>query len=157
VPAVVAQEVDVAQPVEPVVVVDHDGIIGAGAEAEKTVEDAPDPGHVGLDLGLAQQLPAVVLARGVADLGGAAAHQHDRLVARALQPVQQHDGKQRADVERIGGAVESDIGGHGRLAHQRVEAVQIRTLMDEAAIADLAQEFGLEKTVVPGAAGDRMW
>ena len=52
-----------------------------------------------------EQLAALVLARGIADLGRAAAHQHDRLVPRLLQPPQQHDLHQAADMER--GAVAS--------------------------------------------------
>ena len=57
-----------------------------------------------------EQLAALVLARRIADLGRAAAHQHDRLVPGLLQPAQHHDLDQAADVEARRGRVEADIG-----------------------------------------------
>ena len=50
-------------------------------------------------------------AGGIADLGGAAAHEHDRAVAGALQQPQQHDLHEAADMQAVGGGVEADIGG----------------------------------------------
>ena len=88
---------------------------------EELVEDAADAGHVGGDLGVGQQLAALVLARGIADPGGAAAHQHDRPVAGLLQQAQQHDLQQAADMQAVGGAVEADIGGHRPGREPRVE------------------------------------
>src|SRR3546814_12019618 len=58
-------------------------------------------GDVPGNLLVAEQLPALVAKRRVADPGGAAAHQHDRLVAGALQQAEQHDRNQAADMERI--------------------------------------------------------
>ena len=59
-----------------------------------------------------EQLARLVLEARIADLAGAAAHQHDRLVPGLLQPAQQHDLDQAADVERRRGRIEADIAGH---------------------------------------------
>ena len=67
----------------------------------------------------------LVLARGVADLGGAAAHQHDRLVAGLLPQPQQHDLKQVADMQAVGGTIEADIGRHRPGREPRVERVAV--------------------------------
>ena len=71
----VAQEVDVVERVQPVGVVRHDR---AGAEIEKAREHRADRGDIGVDLRGAQQGAAGILARRIADLAGAAAHQRDR-------------------------------------------------------------------------------
>ena len=80
-----------------------------------------------------QDAAAFVLAGGIADPRGAAAHQRDRPVAGLLQPVQHHDRQQRADMQRGRGAVEADIGGDRLAARERVERLGLRDLMDEAA------------------------
>ena len=83
-----------------------------------------------------EQLAALVLARGIADLGRAAAHQHDRLVARLLQPAQQHDLDEVADVEARRGRVEADIGGDDLLLRQRIERRGVGHLVDVAALVE---------------------
>ena len=80
----IAQERDVFKAVQPVRVVDHDGVRWSLAEAQEPGKDLPDPRHVGGDLVVAEKLAAFVLARRIADLGRAPAHQHDGLVAGAL-------------------------------------------------------------------------
>ena len=70
-----------------------------------------------------EQLAALVLAGRIADLGGAAAHQHDRLVPGLLQPPQHHDLDEAADMERRRGRVEADIAGHDLLRGERVQAL----------------------------------
>ena len=80
-----------------------------------------------------EQLAALVLARGIADLGGAAAHQHDRLVPGLLQPAQHHDLDQAADMERRRGRVEADIAGHDLLLRERVQPLGVGDLVDIAA------------------------
>ena len=72
--AVLAQERDVAKIVQPLGVVDHDGIRGAVAEGQEGREDLFDGGHVGGDLVVTQHLAGLVLSRWVADLGCSAAH-----------------------------------------------------------------------------------
>ena len=93
-PADVAQERDQAQIIQPVGVVHHQGIGRAVAENQKTRKDAPDAGHIARDLVVTQELPAFILAGWIADFGGAATHQHDRLVAGLLQVPQKHDRHQ---------------------------------------------------------------
>ena len=80
--AVVAQEFDVAVVRQPVVVVDHDGVGRAVAEGQEFLEHASDGGDVRLDRLVGQLRARGVLAGRVTDLGRAAAHQDDRLVAR---------------------------------------------------------------------------
>ena len=83
-PAVVAQERNVAEFVEPVGVVHHDGVAGAIAEGKEIGENLLDARHVPGDLGIGQKLAVFFLARGIADLGRARAHEHDRLMAGVL-------------------------------------------------------------------------
>ena len=97
-------------------------------------EYAADGGLVGFDFLQAAQRARFVLAGGIADHGGAAAHQRDRLVAALLQPIQQHHGQVVADVQRWRGAVIADISGRLALGGERVEAVEIGTLVNEAAL-----------------------
>ena len=83
--------------------------------------------------GVVAHRAGLVLAGGVADHRGAAAHQRDRLVAALLQPVQHHHGQEVADVQRPRGAVIADIGGGLSLRGKRVEALEIGALVNEAA------------------------
>ena len=139
-PSDVAQERDVAQPVEPGRVVDHDGGVGHIAEIEEAIEDPPDAGDVAGDVGVAQQPAAVILAGGVADLGGAAAHQHDRPMAGLLQPAQQHDSDQAADVQAVGRGIEADIAADHARRETLVERLEVGALMQEAAGDDVREE-----------------
>ena len=100
--------------------------------------------HVGVDLLVGEQLARLVAARGIADLGGAAAHQGDRLVAGLLPPAQQHDLQQVADMQRIGGAVEADIGRADAARQQLVEPRGIAALMHHAALVHDPHEVRLE-------------
>ena len=143
-PAEVSQKLDVVELVEPIGVVGHDRVARAVAEAEELTEDALDARHVGGDLLVALKLAGLVLAGGVADPRGAAAHQHDRLVAEALEPAQHHDRDQIADMKRAGGDVVADVGDRGPLRETRVEALRVRALVQEAAVGDLAQEVRAE-------------
>ena len=107
----VAQEVDVIERVEPVGIVGHDRIAAGVFEFQEFGEDRANAFEVVVDGLVGQKPPAFVLARRIADARGAAAHQRDRPVAGLLQPVQQHDRQQRADMQRRRGAVETNIGG----------------------------------------------
>jgi hypothetical protein len=66
----VAQEWDVMQLIEPISIVRRDC---ARPEVEKARENAPDRGDIGIDLFAREQRAAGILARGIADLAGAAA------------------------------------------------------------------------------------
>jgi len=142
--AVVAQELHVAELAQPRVVVDHDGVGRPVAEGQELGEHLLDAGDVGRDVGVAQQLAALVLAGGVADLGRAAAHQDDRLVAGLLQAAQHHDLDQRTDVQRRGGGVEADVGGDDPAGGRRVQFLRMGDLVDVAARLQGLEEFRLE-------------
>src|SRR5690348_5107258 len=98
-PADIAQKRNVEKAVEPFGVVDHDRIAWLAAERQVVREAAPDARQVGVDLLRRKELARLVTARRVADLGRAAAHQGDRLVAGLLPPAQQHDLREMADME----------------------------------------------------------
>src|SRR5438477_812800 len=132
-PAVFAQKWNVMQTVEPISVVRHDGAGGAVAEAEEAVEDSANAGLVTLDLGLGQQLARLVLAGGIADLRGAPAHEHDRLVAGALPQPEEHDLHQTAHVQAVRGAIEADVGDGRPFEEARVERLAVGALMHETA------------------------
>ena len=89
-----------------------------------------------------KQLARLVLARRIADLGGAAADEHDRPVPGLLQLAQHHDPEQIADMEARRGAVEADIAGDRPGFGKRIEARFVGHLMQIAAGLDLVQEFG---------------
>jgi hypothetical protein len=98
-PADVAQHLDPVQFCQPFGVVEHDGIAGAGSIAQHLGEHAANAGLVGFDLGHRADGARFVLAGGIADHSGAAAHQGDRLVAALLQPIQHHHGEEIADMQ----------------------------------------------------------
>ena len=60
--AVIAQEIDIAELVEPIGVIDHHRVVGAVAEAQELAKHRLDAGDVGADLGIAQELASLVLA-----------------------------------------------------------------------------------------------
>ena len=98
-PADVAQEIDVVERVEPVGIVRHDGVAAGAFEFQELGEDRADAFEIFVDHLLGEDAAAFVLAGGIADARGAAAHQRDRPVAGLLQPIQHHDRQQRADVQ----------------------------------------------------------
>ncbi len=131
----VAQELDVVERRQPLGVVDHHGVGAAVAELQELGEDALHALLVGLDLLDRAELPRLVLARGVADAGGAAAHQRDRLARRSsAASVSIMIEISDADVQRRRRAIVADIGDEPTLGGQRVEACKIRALVDEAAL-----------------------
>ena len=70
----VAQQADVAERVQPIGIVRHDGIGRAVPEPHERLDAAADARHVGRDRGVIQHLPCFVLAGGVTDPGRATAH-----------------------------------------------------------------------------------
>ena len=145
VPADVAQQRYVEQRVEPVGVVRHDGRpAGIRAELDEIGEAALDRLHVGVDLIGRQQLAGLVATGRISDLGRAAAHQRDRLVAGLLQPAQDHDRDEMADMQRIGGAVVADIRGQFAGGGLAVERFGVGALVHESAFLENAHEVGFE-------------
>jgi hypothetical protein len=79
-------------------------------------------------------LPALILAGWVANLRGAAAHKHDRLMAALLKEAQEHDRNQAPDMQRIGRAIITDIGGQRSSPQFAVKSVEIGAVLNETAI-----------------------
>ncbi|MPL94363.1 hypothetical protein SDC9_40516 [bioreactor metagenome] len=140
VPADVAQEVEVVQVVKPLGVVAHHRAVRLIAVIEVAREDALHAGDVLIDLLGRQQRPLFRAEGGVAHLGGAAAHQRDRLVAGLLEPAQQHDVEQMAHMQRRRGGVIADIGGDHPLRQCRVEFLKVGAIRQEATLDDDAEE-----------------
>ena len=98
------------------------------------------PGHVGGDGFVCQQLAGFVLAGRVADARGAAAQQHQRLVAVFLQQAQDHDLHEAADMQAVGSAIKADIGGDRSGVHGRGQRAGVGALEDEAARGGFLKE-----------------
>ena len=60
--AVIAQEIDIVELVEPIGVVDHHRVVGAVTETQELAKDRLDADDIGADLGIAQELARLVLA-----------------------------------------------------------------------------------------------
>jgi hypothetical protein len=101
-------------------------------------------GNVGIDRLAREDWSRLVLERGIADHGGAAAEQGDRPVAGLLQPVEHHDLDQVTDMEARRGRVEPDIGRDRAREELFVQPLGIGDLIDEAAFLEDAQEVRLE-------------
>ena len=105
-------------------------------EAQQPLERAADRGNVRVDLLGSEQLAGFVLPRRVPDLGGAAAHEHDRTVPRLLQSPQQHDLHQASDMQAGRGRVEPDIGGDDFFTRERVQCGAVGRLVNVAALVE---------------------
>ena len=149
-PADIAQEVDVVELGQPFCVVGHDGVRLAVAELQEFREDALDAVLVLLDRLDRQDLARLVLAGGIADARGAAAHQRHGLAAGLLQPGQHHDRQQRADVQRGRRAIEADIGDQLAGLGLRVEPLEVRALVQIAALDESGEEIGFRTEVGHG-------
>ena len=143
VPAVLAQEGDVVERVEPLRVVGHQGRVIA--EIEVALEYPPNAGDVGGDLLAGEKLPALVLAGRIAHLGGAAPHQHDGAMARALHVPQHHDLDEAPDVQRIGGRVEPDVSRDRSGCGGGVQRFEVGALVEVPALDERAQELRAER------------
>ena len=149
-----AQELDVPEFAEPVLIVNHDRICRPVAEGEKPLEDAPDAGGVRGDRRIVQQPSGFVLARGIADAGRAAADQHDRPMAGPLKMPEEHDLQEAAYVEAGRRTVEADVGADRRLVGQQtVEVGEVGALVHVAPFGHALQEGGSEVGHGSGTAG----
>jgi hypothetical protein len=107
-------------------------------------ENLPDAIEIGADLLDGQELAGFVLERGIADLGGAAAHECDRPVAGFLQPAQHHDLHQGTRMEAWRRRIETDIAGDAPAMRGLVERLGIGHLMHETALRQHIEKSGLE-------------
>jgi len=80
------------------------------SSAQQMADAAQHAGLVLVDLFGGEDLAHFILAGGIADPGGPATHQGDRLVPGLLEPTEAHDLHEGADVKRRCGTVEADIG-----------------------------------------------
>ncbi|OIQ66219.1 hypothetical protein GALL_522150 [mine drainage metagenome] len=139
-PPDVAQEIEVVQVVKPFRVVEDDRICRALAKLDVGGEHLLDPGDVRVDLLGAEQRALIRAERGVAHLGGAAAHQHDRLAAALLQPAQHHDLDQAANMQRFRRGIKADIGRDHAFDESLVQRLIIGAAGHEAALHHHAHE-----------------
>ena len=65
-------------------------------------------------------------------------------MAGALHVPQQHDLDEAADVQRIGGGVESDVPGDPARGGRRVQPFEVGALVEIAALGEGAQELRAE-------------
>ena len=94
-----------------------------------------------------QHLACFVLARGIAHLGRAAAHDYDGAMARLLEATQQHDRGEVAYVQRGCCRIETHIAGDNLFLRKRVQCARIGDLVEVAALGKQAQEVGIERGV----------
>src|SRR5262245_20180901 len=137
----IAQELDIVERCQPLGVVEHQGRGLALAEPQEASEHALDRLLVALDGLDGKDAPGLVLAGRVADPRGAAAHERDRLAARALQPSEHHDGNEMPNVQGWRRAVVADVADHFAVTPQTVEAGKIGTLVDIAALIERMEKI----------------
>ena len=89
-----------------------------------------------------EQRTGFILEARIPDLARTAAHEDDRLVAGLLEPPEQHDLHQAADVQRRRGGVEADVTGNDLPARQSVKRGGVGELMDVASLVERAEEVG---------------
>ena len=131
---------DILELIEPVGVVDHLGVGGAVAERHELSEYPLDPFHIAGDVGIAEELTGLVLPGRIADLGGAATHEHDGSVPGPLEDPQHHDRQEAAHVQARRRAVEPDIARDDAFAGTSIEAIRVRDLMHVAALREGSEE-----------------
>jgi len=132
-PANVAQEAKVVQIIQPFGIVDHHRIGRPVAKADIGRKRPLDPGDIVINLRVGQQRPLIGAKARIAHLGRAAAHQHDRLAPRFLQPAQHHDLDQRAYMQRLRRRIKADIARHDPLDQSLVKRLIIRAIGEKAA------------------------
>jgi len=128
------------QLIEPISIVRRDR---ARPEVEKARENATDRGDIGIDLFAREQRAAGILARGIADLAGAAADERYWPMAGFLQPPQHHDGEKVADMKAGRGCIKTDIGRDRVGACLGVQAFGFRDLMNKSSRRQNLKKIGL--------------
>ncbi len=106
----VAQEIEHADRAHPVGVVEEEGLIfQPGSEVEQLPELVLDALDIGLENIGREEIALGRLAARVADHAGGAARDGDGSMARELEPAQDEQADQVAEVEAVGGGVEADV------------------------------------------------
>ena len=118
--------------------------------------EVEQPGHlvalalqVLADLLLREQRSLAPLAARIADQAGAAAHQHDGLVAGELEMPEQHDRHEIAELQAGRGRIEAAVYGAGRRGEVRPDLLS--GVVDETAPRELSEEVrhGAESYELP--------
>jgi hypothetical protein len=140
----VAEGLDVAQPAQPVEVVD-DRVVGALNRAEDGLVDRALSVDIGRDDVGGVELALGGLARGVADEARAAPHDDDGGVPRALDMGEEHDRDEVADREAGRRGVEPRVdlaGGVRGVGEVGAQAVRVGALVEQAPPLELGDEVG---------------
>ena len=138
----VAQKADVVQLIQPFGIVDQDGIAWPIAKGDIGRKGAFDAGNVVINLRIGQQRPLIGAKRRIADLGGAAPHQNNRLAAAFLQPAQHHDLDQASHMKRLGCGVKTDIARHDPVQKGLIQGLIIGAIGQKAALDHHAHKVG---------------
>jgi hypothetical protein len=109
--------------------------------AEQALEDRALPAEVLGDLLVREQAALGVLAAGVTDAPGGAAHEHDGPVPVPREDAQQHDRDQVAHGQRVGGGVEPVVERH-RLPQVLAEGGLVGGLEVERPGLELVEDGG---------------
>jgi hypothetical protein len=136
----VAQELEVADPLEPVVVVHHARRAGGVAEVEEARELAPDRVDVALERLPIEQLPLLALPGRIADHPRGAADERQRPMPRSLQTGHQGDRDQAARVQARARRIEADVERDALLREQGRELLASGGVLHEAARLELIQD-----------------
>jgi len=105
----VAQELERRHGLGPVGVVDQRGGVEPGLEVEQSLQLDLDGGHVGAQGVAIEEVALVAAPARVAHHPGGPAGQGERPVPGQLEPAQRQLAEQVAEVERVGGGIETDI------------------------------------------------
>nr|BAL73139.1 hypothetical protein [Ensifer adhaerens] len=149
----VPEHVDPGHPVEPVGIVDHDSIGRPVAEGQQPLEHFPDAGDIGRDFRLRQHRPRRRAKTRITDARGAAADQHDRLVAGLLQPPQRHDRHEMADMQTVRRRIEAGINRHDTGREGAVDALKVGHLVDITALDQRPRDRGTRLKGIGGIVG----
>ncbi len=106
----IADEVEEEVVFHPVVVVANLGAVDGIVEVEEALELMADALHVVLDFLHGEEFALGGLEGGVTYHAGGAAHDGQGLVARHLEVFEKHDGDKVADMQRVGGGVDTHVG-----------------------------------------------
>ena len=106
----VADEVEEEVILHPVVVVEDFGTVDGVVEIEEALQLMPDALDVMLYFFDREEFALLGLERGVANHAGSTADNGERLVACHLEMLEEHDGDEVSDMQRVGGGVDAHIG-----------------------------------------------
>ena len=107
----------------------------AAVSVEDALDDATDTGDVVGDLCFREDRALGGPAAGVADEAGGAAEERDCAVATALEPGEDDDAEEVAEVDGVGGRVKPDVNGEGLGGGHAAEVVGGH-ILDELTLAE---------------------